>query len=72
MMFCNNCGKEMIKDAKFCNMCGAKAVYLYDSNAIEEPVSDTKKVCLIVGASLIGGILAFGIFYFTLAIIMYL
>ncbi len=71
-MFCNICGKEMTRDAKFCNMCGAKAVSIYDSKVLDEPMNDIKKVCLIVGASLIGGILAFGIFYFTLALIMYL
>lgn len=71
-MFCNICGKELIKDAKFCNMCGAKTVLVDTDEDIEQPMSDTKKVGLIVSASLIGAILAFGIFYFTLALIMYL
>lgn len=71
-MFCNICGKEMIEGANFCNMCGAKAVVITDTVEIEQPMSDAKKAGLIAGAAVIGGILAFGIFYFTLALIMYL
>ena len=71
-MFCNICGKEMIEGAKFCNMCGNKAIISDDNIEIEQPMSDAKKALLITGAAVIGRILAFGILYFTLALIMYI
>lgn len=71
-MFCNICGKEMIEGAKFCNMCGNKAAISVDNIEIEQPMSDAKKALLITGAAVIGSILAFGILYFTLALIMYI
>lgn len=63
-MYCNICGKEMIKDAKFCNMCGAKAVDC-DTEVIEEPITGAKKALLIAGATILGVILAMGIFLFA-------
>ena len=71
-MFCNICGKEMLEGANFCNMCGTKAVLSVDNVQIEQPMSDAKKALLITGAAVIGSILAFGIIYFTLALILYI
>lgn len=46
-MFCNQCGKQIVNESRFCNFCGAKVVILPQDNLPareEQPVQPTEPV----------------------------
>ncbi len=47
-MFCNNCGKELTEDDKFCPQCGAVVTYYEESNPSGEEMTNRYNTELII------------------------